>query len=297
MLNRRQFLARLAAAGAALPLMPGLRRDEAFVEIRRGVGTFVGRGGTIGWLATPEALVVVDTQFPDTAAQCRDGLAGRTPHALDLLVNTHHHGDHTAGNGVFRPHATQHVAHQNVPVLQRAAAERQNRLEGQVYANTTYDTEWQQTVGDEVLRLRYYGPAHTGGDSVVHFVQADVVHMGDLVFNRTPAFIDRVGGASVRGWVTLLERVHDDFSDTTRFIFGHGSPAFGITGGRADLLVMRDFLSALLAYVQQGIRDGKSADELATLEQLPGFPDHYNPERKEAFANGLRAIHAELTTP
>ena len=47
-------------------------------------------------------LVVVDTQFPDTAQICLDGLKTRGGGRGDrLVINTHHHGDHTGGNGVF----------------------------------------------------------------------------------------------------------------------------------------------------------------------------------------------------
>lgn len=300
-MNRRQFLASASTAALVLPFHRTLlqRDDAAFTPLRRGVGTFVARGGTVGWLAAPDALVVVDTQFPDTAEQLWTGLQERSPRTIDLLINTHHHGDHTAGNAFLRPHAERLLAHENVPALQRAAARRQAE-QGQtppepVTAEATYGQTWRQDAGDETVSLRYFGPAHTGGDSVVHFEKADVVHMGDLVFNRLPAFIDRPGGASTRGWIEVLEQVHDTFSDDTLFIFGHGNAAYGITGRRADLLVMRDFLNGHIEYVRKAIAEGKTLDEMAAIDRLPGFPDHYNPDRQDALARGIRTVHAELT--
>ena len=83
--------------------------------MRREVGFFTARGGTIGWLVNQDAVAAVDTQFPDTAKLFLDGLPGRTGRKLAVLVNSHHHGDHTGGNGVFKPETKSIVAHANVP--------------------------------------------------------------------------------------------------------------------------------------------------------------------------------------
>ncbi|MEM0963861.1 MAG: MBL fold metallo-hydrolase [Bacteroidota bacterium] len=270
-LSRRAFVARSATVAAALPFLSPLAlaggRDE-FTAIREGVGVFTGRGGTIAYLQAPEALVAVDTQFPASAQSFLDGLRQRSGDAsrgLDLLVNTHHHGDHTAGNAVLAPLAATHVAHEAVPGLQRASASRSGRLDSQRYPSTLFRRSWSMDLGGEVVSLRYFGPAHTAGDAVVHFERADVVHMGDLVFNRRQPFIDRGGGARVDGWIALLESVHDLHSDDTVFVFGHAGEAFPVLGDRSDLLAMRDFLSALRDAAST--LDGDTvADRVASLE-------------------------------
>jgi len=284
----------MAAAVPLLPLATTRARRGPFTPIRRGVGTFEGEGGTIGWLVGDDALVVIDTQFPESAQECWEGLQERSGRGIDLLINTHHHQDHTAGNTVFKPHAARHLTHRNVPDLQRQAAERNDTADVQAYPDQTYDEAWDQELGDERIRLRYYGPAHTGGDSVIHFEKADIVHMGDLMFNRMPPFIDVPGGASTRGWITVLETVHANFTDETIFIYGHGNPAFGITGQREDLLVMRDFLSGLIEYVEAGRKAGKTADDLAAVERLPGFPEHFSESWKQAVPNAILTVYKEM---
>ncbi len=296
--TRRDFLrnSSLAAAAAGLPWGAALAQDaEDFKALRRGVGTFSKRGGTIGWLIRPDALAVVDSQFPDTAGICLQGLRERSQRRIDLLVNSHHHGDHTAGNATFAPYVEKHVAHENVPGLQKTASERRPDGPEQAYADTTYAETWRETVGDEVIRLDHHGAAHTSGDSVIHFEHADVVHMGDLVFNRMPAFIDRGAGANIEGWMKTLETVHERFTEETLFIHGHGGKDFGVTGGRADLLVMRDFLGGLLDFARQGIAAGKSEDELAATKRLEKFPEHYMEGWPDGISNGLRAAYQELT--
>jgi len=284
-------------AAAATAVFPGLilRRTSAlFTPIRRGTGTFEGSGGTIGWFISYDSLVLIDTQFPESAAECWGGIQERTDRRIDFLINSHHHGDHTAGNPTFAPHAEHIVAHKNVPVLQKAAAERRDTLDSQVYADTVFESEWKQDLGSETVRMKYYGAAHTGGDSVTHFENADVAHMGDLVFNRVPAYIDLPGGSDTANWISVLEDIHKDCSDETVFIYGHGSAEYGITGTRADLLEARDFLTALREHVQSGIAEGKSVEELL-VNGLSGFEAYVNPDRPTTLHGRIRSVYMELS--
>jgi glyoxylase-like metal-dependent hydrolase (beta-lactamase superfamily II) len=275
------------AAGAAAqpqapPNTPPSPPPTAVTPVRGTLSVFTGQGGTIGLHIAPDGIVVVDTQMPPTAKICLEGLRARAgDRRIDYLVNTHHHFDHTAGNGVFRPLAVKHLAHANVPALQKAAAERQPAQPGlpglaeQVYADRTFTNTWREAVGTEVLALKHYGPAHTGGDAVVTFETANVVHMGDLVFNRRHPFIDRPGGASIRNWITLLETVPKDHERDTIYVFGHAGTAFPVTGGAADLAYMRDYLTALLDHTSAQMKAGKPRDEIVkSTDTLKGFADH-----------------------
>lgn len=297
MLSRRSFLRLTGAAMAAAPFA-GLARSPTaagtFEPLRRNVGTYTQSGGTIGWLASDDALVVVDTQYSETAPDCWSGLQERSARStIDAVLNTHHHGDHTGGNGAFQPHAERIVAHQNVPVFQRRSAQQSDNAADQVYASETFHTTWSADIGDETVRAVYYGPAHTGGDAVIHFEKANVVHVGDLVFNRAYPFIDVPGGASTVGWIDALEQIHDTYTDDTIFIFGHGAPQHGITGSRDDLLAMRDFLSGLLEYVQTGISEGTPLSELADRTTLPGLESHHAEDWPISLSGCIRTVYRE----
>ncbi len=294
LLSRSLLRAQTSAAPARPPAAPPEPPVTEFKPLRRHTGIFTGRGGTIGWLASPAALVVVDTQFPDTAAVCLAGLPGRAGRRLDAVINTHHHYDHTSGNPVFKPATRTIVAQVNVPKLQFAAAEKSGDLDKQVFADTTFAEAWRHDCGDEVVTAQYFGPAHTGGDAVIMFEQANVVHMGDLVFNRLYPYIDRPGGASARGWVKRLDEVHQTFPVDAIYVFGHGNPKFGVTGTRDDLLVMRDLLNAMLDHVQQGIAAGRTKDQITALDNLPGFPDFHVPAPTR-LPSILGTVYDELT--
>jgi glyoxylase-like metal-dependent hydrolase (beta-lactamase superfamily II) len=303
-MNRRSFLIRTSfAVSAGLLSRPLLRAQPAplvttFHPLRRNVGYFTGRGGTIGWLSNKDALAAIDTQFTEPAEKFLADLPGREGRQLDVLVNTHHHGDHTGGNRVFRPATRRIVAHANVPELMHAAAVRAKQpTENIVAADTTFTGSWRMELGDEVISARYFGPAHTKGDIVTLFEKANVVHMGDLMFNRIYPVIDRPGGANIRGWIVLLEKVAAEYPADTQYIFGHShatNPKFPVTGTKAELLVFRDYLSGLLEYVQKQIAAGKSREEVVSLENLPGFED-YHVQRNSRLPGNLGVAYDELT--
>ncbi len=306
-MNRRAFLSKalmLAAGSATVPgmhLFAGNGKEKLPADeynqlnpLRRNTGTFTGRGGTIGWLADNHGIIVIDSQFPPSARTFFTELQQHNSQSLLALINTHHHADHTAGNLYFSNIAEQIVAHENVPELQRTIAEEQNSVDEQVYPDTTFDTEWRLDTGDEIIHANYYGHAHTAGDIIIRFEKANVVHMGDLVFNRWYPFIDTDGGADISNWIEVLQSVADDADRDTFFIFGHGSSEFGITGSTNDLIVMRDYLSALLDFVDQRISDGNSLEEIASVGGLNGFPDHISPGARLSFQANVAAAWDEL---
>lgn len=274
-MDRRQFLLRssLVAAGTVLPFKKMIAgRPGNFTELRRNVGFFTERGGTIGYLVTSDAMVIVDTQFPETAKHCLNGLQDQSDHPLNLVINTHHHGDHTAGNPVFKGIAEKMVAHENVPKLMKQSVEEEDQ--GKVnpgYPTTTYSDSWEMDVGDETLHAKYYGSGHTSGDSVIYFENANVIHMGDLIFNRMNPYTDRPAGASIINWIEILKTVENEYPADAMYIFGHGKPEFGVAGDKEDVIVMRNYLSAIIEYVEKAVDQGKSKEEITNKKVLEGF--------------------------
>jgi cyclase len=281
--TRREFIAAASMAPLAglMRGIPSLAQAQqptvtAFKDVRGGVGIFTGRGGTIGWFVSKDAVAAIDSQYPDTAKTCLDGINQRSgSHSINCLMITHHHADHTAGIGVFRPVARKVVSHVKVPELMKQAAIQAKNEDQQTYPDTTFTDTRVEDLGKEKARLEHFGPGHTGGDAVILFEKANVVHMGDLVFNRRHPFIDRPGGASIAGWIKVLETVAKKYSKDAIFIYGHAQQGFEVTGRTPDLLYQRDYFTALLDYVRAEIKAGKPrAAIIQATETLKGFPDH-----------------------
>ena len=278
------------APAPAAPAAPAPPPQTSFDPLRGNVGVFSGRGGTIGMLVAPDGVAIVDTQFQDTAKIALGNLQQWTSRKIDVLINTHHHGDHTSGNIVFQPAAAKIVAHRNVPALQKTQAATAKSEAQQVYADTTYETTWSAKVGSETIGLKYYGPGHTSGDSVVTFQNANIVHMGDLLFYLRNPRVDRPAGASIKNWIVLLEAVTKEHAADTIYIAGHSKTNLPITVASAEVLKFRDYFTAVLAYVQKGIASGQSAAEITKVAGVPGFTDY------EGSPEGtLQAAYEELT--
>ncbi len=296
-MDRRQFLfhSSMLAAGAALPFKSLFANNQGrFKTLRRNVGYFTERGGTIGWLASPDAMAVIDSQYPKTAKNCLNGLRDKTDQPLNLLINTHHHGDHTGGNPIFKGVAEKMIAHDNVPKLMQKANKESEGEGNTAFPDTTYSESWEMDLGDETIHAKYYGPGHTSGDSVVYFEQANVVHMGDLVFNRMNPYTDRPSGASMRSWIKILSAVADEYPSDAIYIFGHAKPEYGVTGNKDDLGVMENYLSAVLNYAQKGIEQGLSKQEITNKETLEEF-DHFLYADFWTLSDNLGVAYEELT--
>ena len=296
-LTRRRFLATSTAAVAAgtfgrvslFGQQPPAPVTPVFKEIRRNVGFWTARGGTIGWLINPAGALAVDSQFPDTAALCVEQLlkaSGKTE--IATLINTHHHGDHTGGNGVFRPKTKQIITHANVPkylksgwdqaIARRAKQDPPPTTPAPaepVVPDRTFPDALALDHGDERVSMKHYGPAHTGGDIVIRFEKAGIAHMGDLMFNRAHPVIDRANGASIANWIVVLKKVAAELPADTIYIFGHAGTGREITGSRADLERHAAYLGALLEYVGGQVKAGKTREDVIALtETIKGFEDY-----------------------
>jgi cyclase len=309
-LDRRQFFLLSSGALAATPLArvfaqaqtaapaqpPAAPPVTAFTDVRRNVGIFTGRGGTIGWLIDKDAVAVVDSQYPDTAKICLDGLKQKSGgRAIDILFNTHHHADHTLGNPVFRADTKQIVAQAGVPALQRTVAAATPNSAAPVVADETFDRTWSHSIGGESVTAVFNGPAHTGADAAIRFERANVVHMGDLLFLDRHPRVDRAAGASIQNWIKVLETLEKDMGADTICIAGHAKDGQSPTSDRKALLRFRDYFDAVLTVTRKAIAQGQTKEALAATAALPGF-ENYQGGGALTLAGVLGVAYDELTS-
>lgn len=276
--NRRSFL----KAGAFLTGGMLFQGNKVLSVLQQQPGTFKTvrgdfmiyneAGGTIGCFANKDALIVVDSQFPDSAKNFRSGLKQKLDRKIDLLLNTHHHRDHTSGNIYLKDFSSIIAAHENSKVLQQKFYGN-DPTKPQAYPTMTFADEWTFDLGKEKIWAKHFFPAHTGGDSIIHFQNSNIVHVGDIVFNRVYPYIDLPGGADLSLWIEFIEKTVPLFDKDTIYIFGHSQSQDMCIGNATDVYAMRDYLGSLIDFVSKEIKVGKSKEQIASSSEIPGVKD------------------------
>jgi len=275
-MQRRHFLQQSAFTVGALTLANRSLLGSLFEDpwkitmLTPELGIFSEKGGTIAFHLSKKGVIVVDSQFPEQSKHLITELKKRTKKPFKLLINTHHHGDHSSGNISFKGEVFSIVAHDNSKKNQKNAAIQNNSLKKQLLPNITYLDNWTRKIGGERVSLYYFGAAHTNGDSFVHFEHANIVHCGDLVFNRRFPYVDRANGANMKSWMDVLNKGLSTFDGNTKYIFGHSGTGYEVTGTADDVKAYRDFVGNTLKFVEGEIRSGKSKEEILKAKSIPG---------------------------
>lgn len=276
-MQRRSFI-RNTGLAAGLMALSSKELFAAFLQqpafkmkmLRGGIGVFTERGGTIGFYQSKDGYAVIDSEFPDPAKHLIDELKKMKEMPFKFLINTHHHGDHTGGNISFKDIAEHVAGHENCLINYKRVAEQSKTVDKQLFQDITFGDSWKQKIGKERIRTYYFGPAHTNGDAIIHFEQANIAHMGDLMFNQLAPFIDRSAGANIKNWIQVLQKAQKTFDNDTLFIYGHAGDPEKVTGSKEDLAAFEDYLGKLLDFVAGEIKAGKSKEEIIKVKEIPG---------------------------
>jgi cyclase len=295
-MNRRSFVRNAGLGFGAIPLLRKNWLGQFFQEnpykmkmLRNDIGIFTEKGGTIAYYISKNNIAVVDAEFPEQSKHLIDALQKDPGKPFEILINTHHHGDHTSGNISFKGIVPHVAAHTNSLLNQQKVAKEKNTEDQQLYPNITYGDTWEYKKMKENIKTYYWGPAHTNGDSVIFFPHANIAHVGDLVFNRRWAFIDRSAGASIKNWIIVLDKIQAEFDNDTLFVFGHAFDPEKVTGNKADIKAMQDYLKNLLAFVNSQIKAGKTKDEIMKATSIPGVTEWQG----DGIERGLQAAYEE----
>jgi len=280
MTARRSALVFGAAAVALGGLLSGARaQDFDAVEIRiipvaPGLHMMVGRGGNLAVSSGDDGVFLVDDQYAPLTGKIRAAIATLSDGQLRFVLNTHWHGDHTGGNENLGRAGALIFAHDNV--RKRLSAEQfiegLGRLvprspEAALPVVTFTDAVTFHLNGDEVHAFTV-PPAHTDGDSLVHFRRANVIHMGDIYFSRGFPFIDLSSGGSVEGFVAAVDRVLAMADANTKLIPGHGP-----LSNRAELETYRGMLVAIRDRIRGALADGQTLDQVLAARPTREFDE------------------------
>jgi len=256
------------------------------------IGVFTERGGTILFMVNNKDIVVVDSQFPESANHLIADLKKKSAAPFRLLINTHHHGDHSSGNIAFKGLVQHVVAHENSKMNQQNVSVKQKTEDKQLLPDQTYTNTWCEKIGKEAVCLEYFGAGHTNGDSFVHFQRSNIIHVGDLVFNRRHPVIDKTAGADIANWIKVLETATSKYSKKTKYVCGHAAAGYDIVISKTDILAFRDYLGNLLKLAETEFKKGVTKEEFMKILSIPGSPEW----KGEGINRSLDAAWQEVST-
>ena len=298
-LNKLAAVLRLSVPGLVLSRQGLAAEDDRFANVEvtsetlaPGVSVLFGAGGNIGVSHGEDGTVVIDDQFAELSPKIIAAIEKLGAQPARFLINTHWHYDHTGGNEAFGSAGALIFAQENVRI--RLMGD-QNSGKGNDPASppaalpvVTFDKGIKLHLNGDDVQIIHMPNGHTDGDSIVYWTKANVVHMGDLFFNKvTLPFIDLESGGNAKGMLQGVEAALALMDERTKVIPGHGPIAT-----KADLAAYRDMLETVIAAVGQAKQGGKSLAEIQAMK--PAARWDTNPD---AFIKGdafVKAVYNSL---
>lgn len=270
-----------SALVVALSLAPRTMAQQDFskvqiqtVEVVPGVHMLVGSGGNIGVSSGGDGVLIIDDQYAPLTEKIRAAVSAISSAPIRFVVNTHWHGDHTGGNENMGGAGAVIVAHENV--RRRMSKEQISEFfkrttpaspKGALPVMTFAEDVSFHVNGDE-LHVFHVDPAHTDGDSIIHWKGANVFHMGDLYFSGGYPFIDLESGGSIDGVIAAAEKVLALANDGSKIIPGHGP-----LSTKKELTGYRDMLKTVRSRIHSQVTAGKSLDEVKASRPTKDWDD------------------------
>jgi cyclase len=287
---------RTAIVSSSHPHDRALLGPPELVEVSDGVFAYLQPDGTwwinnTGFLVGSQGVTSIDACSTEARTRAyQSAIARVTPRPVRLLVNTHHHGDHTFGNYLFGGAAI--VAHDRArqEMLDfgppRSAPFWEEVEWGPVQLDPpflTFSDQLTLHVDDLQCQIRHVGrPAHTTNDSIVWIPERSVLFSGDLLFNGGTPFLLM---GSVAGAVTVLEEVVRPLGAAT-IVPGHGPVC---APGLIEETI--GYLTFVLDLAERGLAAGVPPLEAARETDLGDWAGWLDAER---IVGNLHRAYAEL---
>jgi cyclase len=248
-------VAQMRAAGASTPVKTTKLYDNIWL--------LQGAGGNMAVQTGKDGNILIDSSFATAVPHIREAISSVSSDAPHALINTHWHVDHVDGNEGMHAAGFKVIAHSKTKTRMSEPAEMKlfhmslPAYPAGALPSATFDDSMHHKHNGDSIELVHYDPAHTDTDIYIHFHNANVLHCGDIFFNKTYPFIDEGSGGSIGGTISAAQKSLALADDNTKIIPGHGP-----LGNKADLKKYIDMLSAVRDKVAALKKTGASEQEV-----------------------------------
>ncbi len=250
---------------AEAPAKPNITSQD----LGGGFYMLVGPGGNIGVSTGPDGVYMIDDKFARFGQEIIDVVATLSDKPISYVLNTHHHGDHTGANVELKAVGATIVAHDNVRARMgtayqnKAFGREQAARDAALWPTLTFSDELTLWFNGDAVHAIHIPSAHTDGDSIVHFSNANIIHLGDNYFKGMLPFVDVDSGGSIQGMIKAQQIAYDLADDNTKIIPGHGP-----LSTKAELGESIKILQAIHDRVKARMDAGESLEAIVAADPL-----------------------------
>lgn len=257
-----------APGGAQQTLLQSMRAAAANAKIHTSKITdtiflLQSIGANIVAFAGPDGKLLIDSGMATGTQNLLDALSRLAPHPVSLLTNTSWLFEHTDGNAAI--HAAGAFIIGQEDIRRRLSAPRQipafnlklPAAPASALPQETFQDRETLYINNDQLDLIHSPNASTNSDVIIHFINANVIHAGELWFNAAYPFIETNAGGTINGMIQGVDRVLGLADDHTKIIPSHGKP-----GSKADLAAYREMLATYANRIEKLKIAGESIDQI-----------------------------------
>jgi glyoxylase-like metal-dependent hydrolase (beta-lactamase superfamily II) len=245
------LLQSMRAAAAAAPIQSTKLTDTVIL--------LQGVGANVVALNGPDGKLLIDSGMATAAPHLLDALTKIAPHPVKLLVNTSWLFDHTDGNAALNAAGafiigqenirTRLAAPQKIPMLNLSLPP----APASALPEATFVDSEKLYINNEELDLIHAPNASTDSDTFIHLVNANILHAGEMWFNKAYPILDITSGGTINGLIQGVDQVLQLADDRTKIVPSHGKP-----GNKADLAAYREMLAMVANRVERAKISGQT---------------------------------------
>jgi cyclase len=240
------------------------------VDLGQGVHMLESFGGNIGVLAGDDGVLLVDAEWPQLHDKVEKAVANISKLPIRYIVNTHWHWDHVGGDGNFARAGALIFSSGQTREHIIDTQKKSHSASGSPYASdpaaipvVTVSSRIEFHLAGQTVEIIHVPPAHTDGDLIVRFVEADVIQTGDTFFHGFYPDIDQPHGGTIDGMIRLYDTLYAMCGPATKIIPGHGPVA-----NREDVREYQRMLGEVRRRVANAMAAGKSEEAVVASHLL-----------------------------
>jgi glyoxylase-like metal-dependent hydrolase (beta-lactamase superfamily II) len=222
--------------------------------------------GNIAVSVGNDGVFIVDSMYAQMHQKIVDAVKALSPLPIRYVVNTHLHGDHTAGNASMAKLGAVIISHEN---MRKRMADSPSAPSAGTLPVLTYSDSLTLHFNGEEIQIYHPAPAHTDGDSIIYFRKANVAHVGDIPASLRYPNIGVNDGGTVDGMMAAARQLMTIVKPDTKIIPGHLGPIVGFKEIEQQLTMF----AAVRDRIAAAIKAGKSEAEVVASKPTRDFDE------------------------